>query len=95
MRNERQDGRGGAGTVMLVIAASAPPLLLRLFLSYLRAKRRAKTASKRFFETMVKGGVPKQDARSLAEVYSSSLSIRQMMKDYGFAGIAGRLMRQS
>ena len=81
--------------MMLVVAASAPSLVLRLFFSYLRAKRRAKAAAREFFDAMVKGGVPKQEARSLTEVYSSSVSFRKMMRDYGLAGMAGRLVRRS
>ena len=93
MRNELQTGTGNAGTVMLVVAASVPYLVPRILFSYLRAKRRAKAASKKFLEALVKGGVPKQEAKSLAKVYSSSLSIRKMMKNYGFSGTAGRLVK--
>jgi len=80
---------------MLVVAASAPSLALRLFFPYLRAKRRAKAAGKKFFKAMVAGGIPRTEARSLADVYSSSISLRQMMKDYGFAGMTGRLVKRS
>ncbi|MDD1773736.1 MAG: hypothetical protein LUQ14_03835 [Methanomassiliicoccales archaeon] len=95
MRDERQAGDGGSGAVMLVVAANAPSLVLRLLFSYLRAKRRVKAAGKEFLEAMVKGGVPLQEARSLAEVYSSSMSLRRMMRDYGFVSMAGRMMRRS
>jgi len=81
--------------MMIAVATSAPPLILRLFFSYLRAKRRANVADRRFFEAMVEGGVPREEARELADEYSSSISLRRIMRDYGFVGMAGRLMRQS
>jgi hypothetical protein len=95
MRNEHQVGAGDEGAVILVVAAYAPSLVLQIIFSYLRAKRRAKVAAREFFDAMVKGGVPKQEARSLTEVYSSSVSFRKMMRDYGLAGMAGRLVRRS
>lgn len=95
MNSEGQSEKGGAGPVMLAVAASAPPLILRLFFSYLRAKRRANVAGKRFFEAMVEGGVPRDEARELADEYSSSISLRRIIRDFGFVGMAGRLMRQS
>jgi hypothetical protein len=95
MKSDQQRSAREAGLVMLAFAASAPTLLLRLFISYLKAKRRAKAASKEFFRALIAGGIPKDEARSLADTYSSSVSIRKMMRDFGMPAITGRLTKRS
>ena len=95
MKSDQQRSAREAGPVMLAFAASAPTLLLRLFISYLKAKRRANAASKEFFRALIAGGIPKDQARSLADTYSSSVSIRKMMRDFGMPAITGRLTKRS
>lgn len=95
MKGDQQRSAREAGPVMLAFAASAPTLLLRLFISYLKAKRRANAASKEFFRALIAGGIPKDEARSLADTYSSSVSIRKMMRDFGMPAITGRLTKRS
>jgi hypothetical protein len=95
MKSNQQRSAREAGPVMLAFAASAPTLLLRLFISYLKAKRRANAASKEFLRALIAGGIPKDEARSLADTYSSSVSIRKMMRDFGMPAITGRLTKRS
>jgi hypothetical protein len=65
---------------VLVFTSSMPGFLLRLFISFLRMKRGAVKAEKRLFRTMVKGGIPKPDARKLASEYFSITSVSYWMK---------------
>lgn len=94
MKSNQQRSAREAGPVMLAFAASAPTLLLRLFVSYLKAKRRANAAGKEFFNALIAGGIPKDEARSLADAYSSSVSIRKIMRDFGMPAMRGRLTKR-
>ncbi len=74
---------------VLVAAAAAPRLVLRLVLSYARMKRRARAAERSFRRELIKGGIPIRDARELAAVYYSSVSVRQMIRGIAGNGIPG------
>lgn len=76
---------GGDKDYLPVLVAYAPYLLLRLLFGYLRMRRRAKEAGKRFHRTLVANGVPKGQARTLTEVYTSMLSLTNLID--GFRGI--------
>ncbi len=69
------------GRSMVMMAASRGPILvLRLSRSYLRMRRSANAARKRFYRELVQNGLPKNEAKDLADEYSSSLSIRSALK---------------
>ena len=73
------------GEAMLAVAGTAPPLLLRLGISYLRYKRQAKRAGKSFLHSMVVNGIPEKEARDLAEDYMTSFSVRTIIRQLGFS----------
>lgn len=87
-------GAGRTGDALLVVAAGAPPLALRLFLSYLRAKRKANRAGRSFYRAAISGGIPKQEARSLADAYSGAISLRQIIKGFGSLDSLEKALRQ-
>jgi hypothetical protein len=78
------------GEVMLVVAATTPTLVLRLGISYLRFKRQAKKAGKRFFRSLVVNGIPEKEARILADEYMVSFSIRGLMREIDFRKLASK-----
>ena len=71
------------GEAMLAVAGTAPPLVLRLGISYLRYKRRAKKAGKSFFHSMVDNGMPEKEARYLADDYMTSFSVKTIIRQLG------------
>jgi hypothetical protein len=73
------------GEAMLAVAGTAPPLLLRLGISYLRYKRQAKRAGKSFFRSMVVNGIPEKEARDLADEYMVAFSFRSIVRQLGFS----------
>lgn len=60
--------------------AGMPRMLTRLVISFLRFKRTAVRAEKQFYRTLIKNGMPKREARELAEVYSAPTSLRSWIK---------------
>ena len=71
------------GEALLVVAGTAPPLLLRLGISYLRYKRQAKRAGKSFLRSLVVNGIPEKEARDLADEYMTSFSFRNIVRQLG------------
>jgi len=71
------------GAALLVVAGTAPPLLLRLGISYLRYKRQAKRAGKSFLRSLVVNGIPQKEARDLADEYMTSFSFRNIVRQLG------------
>ncbi|MDD1771459.1 MAG: hypothetical protein LUQ09_00905 [Methanomassiliicoccales archaeon] len=66
---------------MLYAVAMAPGLLYHITISYLRMRRRANKQGKEFYRALVRDGVPKDQARSLADEYSSAISLVKMIKE--------------
>jgi hypothetical protein len=65
---------------VLHAVASMPRMLTRLVVSFLRFKRASVRAEKQFYQTLVKNGMPKREARELAAVYSAPTSLRSWVK---------------
>jgi hypothetical protein len=63
-----------------VSLVQAPALLLRVGLQYLRMKRSANKARGRFYAELVRGGIPKRQAKELADEYASVVSIRSILR---------------
>lgn len=63
-----------------VAIVQAPALLFRVGLQYLRMKRSAKKARGHFYAELVRGGIPKRQAKELADQYASAVSIRSIMQ---------------
>ncbi len=60
--------------------AKVPRLILSLFFTYLRFKRKMKKGTKRLRKSLIKGGMDKKMANELASRYEESLSIRKLLK---------------
>jgi len=73
------------GEALLIVAGTAPPLLLRLGISYLRYKRQAKRAGKSFLRSLVANGIPEKEARDLADDYMTSFSVRTIIRQLDFS----------
>jgi len=69
---------------VLYLVAMLPSLLYHISISYLRLRVRAKKQGKEFYRALVQGGVPKGQARSLADDYSSAISLVKMLKERRF-----------
>jgi hypothetical protein len=63
-----------------VSIVQAPTLLFRVGLQYLRTKRSANKARGRFYSELVRSGVPKRQAKELADEYASAVSIRSILQ---------------
>jgi hypothetical protein len=72
-------------SVVLYAAVFGPVLGLRLTLSYLKVKRAARRAEKRFYHELVRSGLPKMEAKHLAGEYGSAISIRGVLSETGVA----------
>ncbi len=57
-----------------------PSLTLRTGWAYLRMKKRAQKSSKWFEQSLVRNGIPRATARSLASHYGEDLSLTKMMR---------------
>ena len=71
-----------SGEIVLAVAATAPSMVLRLGISYLRYKLRAKDAGKVFFRSLVANGIPEREARELADEYTSAFSLRMLVRRF-------------
>lgn len=71
------------GQAMIYIAAAVPGLLIGLGLAYLRMRKRAKQEGRRFFLALVRDGVPIPEAKALADIYTSSISLTEMIRGMG------------
>lgn len=70
-------------SAVLYAAAYGPGVGLRVAVSYLRMKRAARRAEKRFYRELVRSGLPATEARSLAVEYGAAISVRQIMSQLG------------
>lgn len=68
------------GQAIIYIAAAVPRLLISLGLAYLRMRKRAKQEGRRFFLALVRDGVPVPEAKELADIYVSSISLVEMIR---------------
>jgi len=66
---------------IIYVAAAVPFLLWRLLLAYLRMRSRASKEGRLFYAALLRDGVPREQARELADMYSSSISLTQMIKE--------------
>jgi len=73
--------RSGDREAVIYIAAAAPVLMWRLVVAYLRMRRQANREGRNFFQALLRDGVPRDQARELADVYASSISLTQMIRE--------------
>jgi hypothetical protein len=60
--------------------ARVPGLVIRLFFTVLRMKRKAKKSARKLRKAMIKGGMDRKRAKELASKYEEGLSFRKLMK---------------
>lgn len=69
-----------------IVLSKSPKLLLKLSWQYLKVKKQAQRAEKAFYQQLVDGGMDPETAARLSEKYSSTVSFRQLMKEFGLPG---------
>ncbi len=77
MSEKDREGR----EAIVYIAAAVPLLIWRLSFAYLRMRRRAKKEGRLFYSALLRDGVPREQAKELADLYSSSISLTQMIRE--------------
>jgi hypothetical protein len=77
-------------SAVLYGVAMAPPLMLRIGVAYLRLKRRSRRAEKGFKRALLRNGVPDDIARQLTDEYTSYVSVRRWLREFGPGSILGR-----
>ncbi|MFA5313156.1 MAG: hypothetical protein WC375_07580 [Methanomassiliicoccales archaeon] len=80
-------------SAVVYIAAAVPALLIKLVVSYLRMKRRAVKAERRFYRTLLENGMDKRSALELSSEYSGPVTISYWIKGFrpgAFSAAAGK-----
>jgi hypothetical protein len=72
---------------MGVVVRKAPKLMIKLGLRYLRIKRRARKAEGTFRKQLLTAGVDPEVAHRLSERYGSTVSLREILSNFGGNGI--------
>jgi len=75
--------RGEDREAILTVATHVPVLVIKLGITFLRAKRQANKSVKGFYKEMVRNGIPPQEARKLADEYTSTVSLRYWFRTMG------------
>jgi hypothetical protein len=73
-------------SAVLYAAALGPVVGLKVTVSYLRMKRAARRAEKSFYRELLRSGLPREEAKDLAQEYGSAVSIRSIV-----AGLGGNI----
>ncbi|MCJ2540133.1 MAG: hypothetical protein LN414_02550 [Candidatus Thermoplasmatota archaeon] len=71
-----------------IVLAKSPKLVLKISWRYLKAKKKAQRAETVFRNRLKAKGIDGEAIDKLAEKYSSTVSLRAMMKEIGIPGIA-------
>ena len=82
MKEKEMEGREDREAIVYIVAA-IPFLLWRSAIAYLRMRSRAKKEGRRFYAALLRDGVPHEHARELTYLYSSSISLTQMIREMG------------
>ena len=80
---------------ILAVAAFAPALVIRIGISFLKLKRRANKAAKCFYRELVRNGIPQEEARKLADEYTSLVSVRHWAKSLSGSVNFGEIFRST
>ena len=70
------------GEAALVVAAMMPSMILRILRAYLHLRNEAKRSTREFYHSLLKNGVPKHEAKGLADEYNSMISLRALLKGF-------------
>ena len=71
-----------------IAIAKSPKLVLKISWRYLKAKKRAQRAEAIFIKKMQATGMDRESAEKLAERYTSTVSLRYLLKEIGVPAIA-------
>ena len=66
-----------------MVLAKSPKVVLKISWRYLKAKKKAQRAEAIFIKRMEASGMDREMAAKLAERYTSTVSLRKMMKEIG------------
>lgn len=69
-----------------IVLAKSPKVVLKLSWRYLKAKKKAQRAEAIFIKRMEATGMDRETAKKLAERYTSTVSLRKMIKELGIPG---------
>lgn len=72
--------------LLAIVLSKSPKMLLKLSWRYLKVKKQAQRAEKAFRQQLEEGGMDPETAARLAERYSSTASLRQLIKEVGLPG---------
>ena len=70
-----------------IVLAKSPKLVLKISWRYLKAKKKVQRAETVFRKRLKAKGIDGEAIDKLAEKYSSTVSLRAMMKEIGIPGI--------
>jgi hypothetical protein len=70
------------GEAALVVAAMVPSMALKILRSYLHLRREAKRSTREFYRSLLRNGVPKHEAKGLADDYNSMISLRSVIRGF-------------
>ncbi len=71
-----------------IVLAKSPKLILKISWRYLKAKKKAQRAEAIFRKRLEARGMEPEAIEKLAQKYSSTVSLRAIMKEIGVPGIA-------
>ena len=71
-----------------IVLAKSPKLVLKISWRYLKAKKKAQRAEAVFRKRLKARGMEPETIEKLAQKYSSTVSLRAIMKEIGIPGIA-------
>jgi hypothetical protein len=69
-----------------IVLAKSPKVVLKISWRFLKAKKKAQRAGTIFIRRMEASGMDREMAEKLAERYTSTVSLRKMMKELGVPG---------
>ncbi|MCG7841181.1 MAG: hypothetical protein MIO87_04625 [Methanomassiliicoccales archaeon] len=79
--SSKKNKKTGDRQAVIVVAAAVPVLMWHLTIAYLRMRRRANKEGRQFYLALVRDGIPKDQARKLADEYSSNLSLVRLIRE--------------
>ena len=69
-----------------IVLAKSPKAILKISWRYLKAKKKAQRAEAIFIKRMLASGMDRETAERLAEMYTSTVSLRKILKEVGIPG---------
>jgi hypothetical protein len=70
---------------VLYAVALGPLVGLKVGISFLKMKRAARRGEKKFYRELRRSGLPKEEAKYLANEYGAGISVRNIISGFGGA----------